>query len=163
VDREPRRTIVRDPEPQAEPATDKEDKCPQLAPYRWKPGETGNPNGRTPLVRELDAIRGKTRRESMLAIARTMLYTRDQMKAVAADPSATMVELMVASVMKKAIDTGCPQRAAFLLAYILGKPETSVERDPPASDVEKQAKSTLEALPTSMIIDLVKASDGVRK
>lgn len=92
----------------------------------------------------------------MLSIARTMLYTRDQMKTVAADPRATMVELMVASVMKKAIDTGCPQRAAFLLSYILGKPE-AISGDREVSDVEKQAKSQLDALPTSMILDLVKS------
>lgn len=128
-----------------------------IEPYKWVQGQSGNPLGRTPIRAELDKIRGISRSETLLAISRTMLYTRDQMKSIAVDPKATMVELLVGSVMKKAIDFGCPQRAAFLISYILGKPETtSPERE--VSEVELQAKAALDALPTSMLIEMVKAT-----
>lgn len=132
--------------------------APHLQPYHFKPGQSGNPLGRGALSRELHSLRSQARDESLEAIGRTLLMTKGQLQAIAADPNATMVELLVASIMQKAIRDGCSKRAEFLMSYILGKAPTYEQGELP--DPAAGARELLSAIPSSILIDLVKVSKG---
>ncbi len=82
-----------------------------LKPY--KPGQSGNPSGKPLQLLTKDKV------SSVLGKFSNMSGT--QLNEVLKDPKSTMLELMVAAVMAKAVKDGDPHRLDFLLQRSIGK------------------------------------------
>jgi hypothetical protein len=67
---------------------------------------------------------------------------------------ASMLEMMLASVMQKAVIGGCPQRLEFILTRMFGKP-----KEKPDQDDQDEADELLREIPTEKLLLLV-GKDG---
>lgn len=87
----------------------------------WKPGQSGNPGGAKPVPLDVKAARSLTIIE-FTRIVNVLLYmTREEIQKVAADPKTPAMEVMIASILGKAITGADYMRANFLLDRIIGK------------------------------------------
>ncbi len=56
-------------------------------------------------------------------------YTKDEAKVVVQDPDTPMLEILIASIVNKAIVQGDEKRLNFILDRLIGKPEIEVKID----------------------------------
>lgn len=84
-------------------------------------GVSGNPLGKPKMAVELQKIRALNQTTFTATVNKFLSMTKDEVKAASKDPSTPVLELMVASVMSKAIEAGDQQRLNFLLDRIVGK------------------------------------------
>lgn len=122
----------------------------------WGPGQSGNPAGRPAIAPELKELAKSSKQLVLAAISSAMLQTSDELRTTVSDPSATMAQHLVASVLSRAIKDGCPVRAQFLLNYVLGRPGNF---DPKDVDTGEGPTRTLQTVPSSVLIDLLRAHD----
>lgn len=78
---------------------------------------------------------------------------RYHIEVLAKDNYANGATALMASVLKKGIDLGCPGRANMFLAYMLGRP---IEYDPTADTAEDASVSKAEALPSELLIKIAR-------
>lgn len=121
---------------------------------KFKPGQSGNPTGAGRWPKELQNLRSQSKQEVVRVVSRCMLMSKKQLKAMALNPDATVAEILVASIISKAIETGCPIRSQFLFNYVLGKPKP-VDLD--ESDQEPVEQDVVDAIPSPIIIDILRA------
>jgi hypothetical protein len=121
----------------------------------WKPGQSGNPAGRAVIAPELRELAKSSRATVLAAISQVMLLTSEELKEAVSEPSTTMAQHLVASVLSKAIKEGCPMRAQFLLNYILGRPAQFDPKD--VEDSQAGGKQALEVVPSSVLIEVLRA------
>lgn len=123
----------------------------------FQKGLSGNPKGRPRADIELEFLKRRAKNEVLYCISDTMTMTRDELALVSTDPDSTMCQLMIGSVMSKAIKEGCPARAQFMLNYILGRPKPfDPDEDLEADSNEK--KGALATIPSGTLIDLLKTA-----
>ncbi len=84
------------------------------------PGNSGNPNGGppTPDVRE---ARKANKEQLTLILTKQLVMTRSELQALAANKDTPSMELLVASILSRAINTGDYSRATFLFDRAFGK------------------------------------------
>jgi hypothetical protein len=87
---------------------------------QFKKGWKGGP-GRPSISPELKKIPGITKEEVDKILAKFSRMSRDEIKAFMADPTATMMELMVGSVVLKAYQHGDQNRLGFIFDRTIGK------------------------------------------
>lgn len=94
----------------------------------FKKGQTGNPNGRPrKFVTTLKEI-GYKRSEINDSIQAMLAMDKDELKDVFANPNATILELTIASAMKKSIEKGSLYSMETLLSRVFGMPKQEVEQ-----------------------------------
>lgn len=125
-----------------------------LIPYG--PGQSGNPNGRPVFSPEIRKLRDTARTEVIEALARCMVMDREQLQAASAERHATMAQLLVASVMTKAIKEGCPVRAQFMFNYIVGRPKQAQPHDVSDMEVEGDFTKDFDSIPSAKLIDILR-------
>ena len=129
-------------------------------PHAWKEGQSGNPSGRKALPSHVARLREHSKVEVIKAISETFLLTRSELKERTARPEATMAELVVGSIMIKAIETGDPVRTQVLLNYVLGRPEP-FSPPPENDDSDKPSvREVLKGVPSSILLEMVKNAAG---
>jgi hypothetical protein len=121
----------------------------------FQKGSSGNPAGRRKMPFEINELKAVCKLEVIDAINSTLLMTRDELKKVSADPTATMAQLVVASITQKAIQEGCFARAQFLMNYVIGRPKT-FEIDQ-ADDEAPSVQKVLKGVPSSILLEMVKS------
>ena len=95
-----------------------------LIPY--KPGQSGNPNGRPRKYVSLLKEQGYKLAEVNDCIQVMMSMTLDELKTVWDNPQATVLEKTIASAIKRSIEKGSLYSMETLLTRVYGKPkETS--------------------------------------
>lgn len=95
---------------------------------QFKKGQTGNPNGRPrKFVTTLKEI-GYKRSEINDSIQAMLAMDKDELKDVFANPNATILELTIASAMKKSIEKGSLYSMETLLSRVFGMPKQEVEQ-----------------------------------
>jgi hypothetical protein len=95
--------------------------------HEFKPGESGNPNGRPrKYVSDLKA-QGYKLSEVNDAIQALMSMDLEELKEVAQNPKATVLEVTIAMAIKKSIDRGSLYSIETLLTRVYGKPKELTE------------------------------------
>ena len=69
----------------------------------------------------------KARLEGMLN--KHLWYTKEEAKALISDPDTPMLDILIASIVNKAIVQGDDRRMNFILDRLIGKPEVEVKID----------------------------------
>lgn len=105
---------------------------------QFKPGISGNPNGRPRLPEELKAARKLTRVQLEILINRYLSMSAAEMMVVAEDPCTPVLDLMIASIIKRAVVNGDQLRLDFILNRIVGKVIDNVEISYPKPTVIKR-------------------------
>jgi len=123
--------------------------CPADRPHMYKPGQSGNPGGRPKDAidrKKVDAIMNKFSHLS-----------RAQLEAKVNSPETTMLELMIASVMVRAVKDGDASRLNFLLDRSIGKVKDVVETYNHNFDEE------LDKIPKENVIELLRQMRGPKE
>lgn len=81
--------------------------------------------------------------------------TREELKVRTTNPLATMAELLIGSIMIKAIETGDPVRSQVLLNYVVGRPEPYTP--PEHENEEDRARDILNSIPSSALVEVLRA------
>jgi hypothetical protein len=91
----------------------------------FKPGQSGNANGRPPLVPE--------------AILNDLSFkTKEELQAKINDPQTTVLELAIASILAKSISSGDPTRLEYVTNRLVGKPKETIEITNPYAQLSKE-------------------------
>lgn len=107
----------------------------------FKPGQSGNPNGRPMLPADVKQLRELTAIEFTRVVNKYLEMTKSQITEAVQDPKTPALELMVATIMHKAVVGGDHYRLGFILDRCIGKvkevPEMTPTQFAGLSDTEK--------------------------
>lgn len=84
------------------------------------PGQSGNPNGRPPIPPDLKEIDKLTKDSYSRLLAKYMGLDREALEAIALDPKTPALDLIVVSIISKAIKNGDNARLEALLQRSIG-------------------------------------------
>lgn len=87
----------------------------------WEPGQSGNPRGRPRVPKELKGIKALSPNLLGKLITKYGGMDRDKLRLKAADPRTPALDLMIISIITKAIKDGDYTRLNFLLDRTIGK------------------------------------------
>jgi len=87
----------------------------------FKPGETGNPNGRPPVPYEIRELRKHNRLEVEETFSKYLRMTAKELEEAAKSPYTSALDGMVIAVIMKAVQNGDQWRLNFLLDRVIGK------------------------------------------
>ena len=111
----------------------------------WKPGQSGNPTGGIPMSAELRKIKRLTGDRFTALVTRYANMDKAQLQAVEEDPTTATLDLVVVSILRKALQHGDQGRLSFLLDRTIGKvkevkeiqmPEPLIIRRPSGEEIE---------------------------
>ena len=122
--------------------------APQLKPYHFKKGDSGNPKGRPPLPPELKAISPFTASELSRIISKYGRLTKGVLYEVLENPATPVMDLSVCKLFEKCLVEGDYARLNFLLDRCIGKPPVAEPLDSDGND--------LSAVPTAELLQLIK-------
>lgn len=94
---------------------------------QWKPGQSGNPEGRTKLPEDIRTAKKLNKIELERLLNLYLTLSDDEIKLRLADNSTPQLEKMIASIVTKAVDQGDQQRLTFLLDRLVGKVKDEVD------------------------------------
>lgn len=97
--------------------------------HKYKPGESGNPNGRPRKYVSLLKEQGYKISEVNDCIQAMMSMTLEELKEVWDNPKATVLEKTIASAIKKSIERGSLYSIETLLSRVFGKPRETTEQN----------------------------------
>lgn len=94
---------------------------------QWKKGQSGNPKGYAGDVPELKAIKRMTKEELVDIGSLVVKGDVANLKAIAADPKATVIRVMLAAVAVKIINKGDMHALDILLNRLVGKVKDEIK------------------------------------
>ena len=97
---------------------------------KFKPGQSGNPGGRAKIPEDIKQARTMTNHQLMRRLTDFLQMDRDAVRAIAQDPKAPMLDVIVASIVAKAATASDHQRLNFLFDRIVGKVTDKIEVNP---------------------------------
>lgn len=100
---------------------------PNISKHGFKPGESGNPNGRPRKYVSLLREQGYAISEVNDCIQVMMSMTMEELKEVWDNPKATVLEKTIASAIRKSIEKGSLYSIETLLTRVYGKPKEQQE------------------------------------
>lgn len=112
---------------------------------QWRPGESGNKRGGTPMPPDIREARKMTQYELERILNRYMDMHPTEVAAILESPPThlRMIELVVASIVFKAAQGGDPVRLDFLLNRTIGKIRERVEVDVVREKLQAMSKQEL--------------------
>ncbi len=131
------------------------EKKPRGVPFQK--GKSGNPKGLEPVKIDTLILRKHTRNDIMEAICKVMTDKVFDTEILAENPYAPGAQALMASVMVKAIELGCHQRAQFFMSYMFGRP---TEYDPKDDTPPPAYKSKMDSVPSHAIIKAMKEAQA---
>lgn len=91
------------------------------------PGQSGNPNGQPKVPQEIKDARQLTKLELERLLNKYMVMTKDEVQEALKNPATPALELMIGSIVAKAVSGGDDKRLNFLLERMIGKVKEKVE------------------------------------
>ncbi len=96
---------------------------------KFKPGQSGNPNGRPRKYVSTLREQGYKLSEINDCIQVMMAMTIEELKEAFENPTATVLEKTIAAAIKRSIEKGSLYSIETLLSRVYGKPKESVDMD----------------------------------
>jgi hypothetical protein len=103
----------------------------------FKPGQSGNPNGRPKDPPDIKEAKKLTTHEMIRILNKFNHWTIAQLKEFCLNENNTVLEMMVARIMIKGIKDGTPTNLTFLFDRLIGKVKDQVEVSYPKPTVIK--------------------------
>lgn len=97
--------------------------------HQFKPGQSGNPNGRAKEPKEIRDARKLTKAEFTKIVTKYLFMSRDQIKEDVHSKDKNMLDLLVGGIVMKAVQKGDDKLATFLLDRVIGKVKDNLELD----------------------------------
>jgi len=88
---------------------------------RFKPGVSGNPAGRPKIPDDIKQAKRLNKLEVERLMNKFMAMTKDEISQSINDPTTPALEIMIGSIIAKAVSHGDPVRLNFLLDRLIGK------------------------------------------
>ena len=88
---------------------------------RFKPGQSGNPNGRPKTREDLKKVKLLTSDNVRRLLQRLLDMPKSELKEMVHDPNTPMMELMIARVIDQGLIAGNPQMLNFLFDRTIGR------------------------------------------
>lgn len=88
---------------------------------QFKPGQSGNPAGRTPMPEEVKKLRKLNRTAFEIMLDELMYMSVEQLNAISKDPKTPIVKMAMAAILAKSIQHGDYRRFGYLLEQMIGK------------------------------------------
>jgi hypothetical protein len=85
------------------------------------PGVSGNPAGRPPLPEEIKDARSQSKEKIERALHEIAFKKMDEIKAILDSPHSPAMDMIVAKIIQRAVETGDTLRAGFILDRMIGK------------------------------------------
>lgn len=93
----------------------------------FKKGQSGNPNGAPRIPEDIKIMRKLTRIEFDRIVNKFLYSDKAEISRISSDPKTPLMELLIASIIHKAISQGDERRLNFFLDRLLGKVKDQVE------------------------------------
>jgi hypothetical protein len=100
----------------------------------FKDGNPGGP-GRPTTPDEVKLARSMNQVELSRILNDLIYCSKDELKAKLSEPSISVFELAIGSIIKNAVEKGDQTRIAFLLERLVGKPKETIEIQNPYNDM----------------------------
>jgi hypothetical protein len=104
----------------------------------FKPGQSGNPNGRPLLVPELKEIKTLNQFEFHRILNDLSFKTKEELQAKINNPETTVLELAIASILAKSIQSGDPTRLEYVTTHLGLKPKERIEITNPYAGLPRE-------------------------
>ena len=102
--------------------------CPEhLKEHRWKKGQSGNPAGRKKKFITIAKEEGYALTEINDAIQQMLGMTVEELKEVAQNPKATILEKTVANALGRSFSKGKLDNLETLLSRVFGRPKQQID------------------------------------
>jgi hypothetical protein len=88
---------------------------------RWKPGESGNPQGRPNLSDEVKNLQKLTVEEHIRVVTYMLRISGDELYDILTNPAATCQELLIAKLLERAIKNGDCTTYERIMDRVIGK------------------------------------------
>lgn len=113
---------------------------------KWKPGQSGNPNGPKPLPPDLQKVKKLSRGFFERLMTKYLELSPAALKKELKKPQARAVDHIIGNIVLKAIEGGDEKKMEFLLNRLIGKVTDKVEIEiPKPFVVEKLEGGVVEA------------------
>lgn len=89
--------------------------------HLWQKGQSGNPGGKYALPPELKGIRSLSQIEACKVISKYARMNKAELRAVCTKDETPVLELAIASIFAKCIETGDHSKLTFLLDRSIGR------------------------------------------
>lgn len=124
--------------------TKKHKLTPEMEAVKFKPGQSGNPNGRPPLTKEQKALRSLTLKSYREVIEMVLTGNLEELKEFAQHKDTPVIQVGVATALLKAIKNGDASVLEMFAARIIGKiPEVIHLDSHNVHTSEKEALATM--------------------
>lgn len=87
----------------------------------FKPGESGNPNGRRPMPKEIREIKRALSEDFILSVNKFFNMNQAELKEVLNNPDSSLLDLSIAQILVKGVKGGDQRRMQFFLEYLVQK------------------------------------------
>ncbi len=117
--------------------------------HLWKPGVSGNPNGRPKPSPDLADIKATSKEDIARLITKYGLFHRDALDEFLLRRDVPVLDQTVANIYAKALDHGDFARLSFLLDRTIGKVATDVV-------ISQKIRAEVEAMSDAELIEIAK-------
>ena len=108
----------------------------------FKPGQSGNPAGRTPLPEDIKKARKLNQKELERSVNKFLYMTSEEIFEACKSDDATMFDKIIGSIITAAVDKSDHTRLEFILNRMIGKVQDKLQVTVPKPFIVKKSDGT---------------------